>query len=130
MVYNQDKVKISLKGESTMTNAQIIFTESQKLMEAGVIGSTGRTIKAVVIDKDGNEQEKEFHEPEPIHTYAGWKERGYQVQKGEKAIAQFVIWKQVTKKAKDESEQDEKKMFMKKASWFKFSQVQKIEGDN
>lgn len=113
-----------------MTNADIIFTESQKLMEEGIIGTTGRKFTAKVVNAQGEEEEIEVLEAEPIHTYAGWKERGYQVQKGEKAVAQFTIWKHVTKKAKNEDEQDESKMFMQKASWFKFSQVQKIEGDN
>lgn len=113
-----------------MTNADIIFTNSQELMKAGVIGTTGRKFKAKIVNAEGIEEEIEVMEAEPIHTYAGWKERGYQVQKGEKAIAQFTIWKHITKKAKDDSEEDEQKMFMKKASWFKFSQVQKIEGDN
>lgn len=109
-----------------MTNEMIILNESVKLMEEGIIGTTGRTFKMNVI-QNGEEVEKEVQEPEPIHTYAGWKERGYQVQKGEKAIAQFTIWKHVTKKAKAEDEQDETKMFMKRASWFKFSQVAPIE---
>lgn len=96
-------------------------------MKAGIIGKTGRTFNAKVINADGEEEEVVVEEAEPIHTYAGWKERGYQVQKGEKAIAQFTIWKHVTKKAKKEGEEDEQKMFMKKASWFKFSQVAPIE---
>ena len=110
-----------------MTNADIIFTNSQELMKAGIIGKTGRTFTAKVINEDGEEEEVVVEEAEPIHTYNGWKERGYQVQKGEKAIAQFMIWKHVTKKAKVEGEDDETKMFMKKASWFKLSQVEPIE---
>ena len=110
-----------------MTNADIIFTQSQELMKEGILEPTGRTFKAVIINADGEEEEVIMEEAEPIHTYAGWKERGYQVQKGEKAIAQFTIWKHVTKKAEVEGEQDEQKMFMKKASWFKFSQVAPIE---
>ena len=113
-----------------MTNADIIFTQSQELMKAGILEPTGRTFKAKVVNGDGEEEEIEVQEAEPIHTYNGWKARGYQVQKGEKAIAQFTIWKHVTKKAKSEDEEDEQKMFMKRASWFKMSQVKKIEGDN
>ena len=110
-----------------MTNADIIFTESQRLMEEGIIGTTGRKYKAIVVNAQGEEEEIEVMEAEPIHTYNGWKERGYQVQKGEHAIAQFAIWKHVTKKAENEDEKDESKMFIKKASWFKFSQVAPIE---
>lgn len=110
-----------------MTNADIIFTESQELMKKGIIGKTGRTFTAKVVNADGEEEEIVVEEAEPIHTYRKWKELGYQVQKGEKAVAQFMIWKHVTKKAENEGEEDERKMFMKKASWFKFSQVAPIE---
>ena len=37
-----------------------------------------------------------------------------------------MIWKHTTKKAKDETEEDETKMFMKKASFFTIKQVEKI----
>ena len=110
-----------------MTNADIIFTNSQELMKAGIIGKTGRTFTAKVINADGEEEEVVVEEAEPIHTYQKWKELGFQVQKGEKAVAQFMIWKHVTKKAEKEGEEDERKMFMKKASWFKLSQVAPIE---
>lgn len=110
-----------------MTNADIIFTHSQELLKQGILAPTGNTFKAIIVNADGEEEEVVVEEAEPIHTYNGWKERGYQVQKGEKAIAQFTIWKHVTKKAKKEGEEDEQKMFMKKASWFKFSQVAPIE---
>ena len=110
-----------------MTNAEIIMRQSLDLMQDGVLQPTGRTITAVVINAEGEEEEREFQEPEEIHTYAGWKDRGYQVQKGEHAIAQFTIWKHVTKKSKEDAEQEERKMFMKKASWFKASQVAPIQ---
>lgn len=65
-------------------------------------------------------------EPEPIHTYTKWKELGYQVQKGEKAITSFMIWKYAIKKGQEqeqeskdtESNENKGKMFMKKASFF------------
>ena len=44
----------------------------------------------------------------------------------ESNIAQFTIWKHVTKKAKAESEEDEEKMFMKRASFFSYEQVEPI----
>ena len=106
-----------------MTNAMIIFNNSVEFMEQGIIGTTGRTV--VVEDQNGNK--KELKEPEAIHTYAKWKELGYQVQKGQKAIASFCIWKHTVKEASDETKEDESKMFMKKASFFKFSQVEKNE---
>lgn len=110
-----------------MTNVQIIMNESQHLMEEGIIKPTGRTITVEMVNEDGEIEQVKIPEPEPIHTYQKWKELGYQVQKGEKAIAQFSIWKHTTKKSEVEGEEDEQKMFMKKASWFKFSQVAPIE---
>ena len=105
-----------------MTNAMLIFNNSVELMEQGIIGTTGRTV--VVEDQNGNK--KELKEPEAIHTYAKWKELGYQVQKGQKAVASFCIWKHTVKEANDETKEDESKMFMKKASFFKISQVEKM----
>ena len=61
-----------------------------------------------------------------ITVYAKWKELGYKVQRGQKAIASFCIWKHTVKEASDETKEDESKMFMKKASFFKFSQVEKM----
>ena len=113
-----------------MTNAQIIFNESMKLMESGIIGTTGRTF--VFEDADGNK--KEIQEPEPLHTFARWKELGYIVKKGEHAKAAFYIWKAGKgKKASEEDAnadgektQEQMKMFMKKAFFFTFDQVEKI----
>lgn len=70
-----------------MKNADIIFTQAQELMKAGIIGKTGRTSTAKVVNADGEEEEIIVEEAEPIHTYAKWKELGFQVQKGEKAVA-------------------------------------------
>ena len=108
-----------------MTNAQIIFMESCRLMEEGVIGTTGR--KLLMDMPDGTT--KEFMEPEPIHTYNTWKALGYQVRKGEKNIASFTIWKARTKKGEatgDEEGQEETRMFMKTAHFFKISQCEMI----
>ncbi len=110
-----------------MTNEQIVFTNRMTLMEQGVIGTTGRTVK--VADNAGNE----FYvaEPEEIHTYQAWKTLGYQVRKGQKAVASFAIWKHVTKKkSKDKAEEDSEekgRMFMKVASFFSASQVDAIQ---
>lgn len=106
-----------------MTNAQIIFNESQRLAEAGLIQYTGREFS--VKDDAGNVMT--IKETEPIHTYNAWKALGYQVQKGQKAVAQFVIWKHKSGKVDEETgEQGTDKMFMKKASFFKFDQVEAI----
>ncbi len=120
-----------------MTNAQIIFQESLNLMENGVIKGTGRMFEAVIVDKDGNETKQMVEEPEAIHTYATWKQLGYQVKKGEKAKASFTIWKYVEGKKETievkytdgttgTEEVDNNKMFMKKAHFFTMDQVEKI----
>ena len=111
-----------------MTNQEIILREQINLMKEGKIGSTGRMIK-IILDK----QEMIIKEPEPIHTYATWKQLGYQVQKGQKAVASFMIWKFVSKEKEPDQmtgnpilDTPDEKMFMKKSNWFTFSQVQEI----
>lgn len=108
-----------------MTNEMIILWESVELMEKGLIGTTGRTFE--VEDKDGNK--RILQEPEQIHTFSTWKEMGYSVKKGEHAVASFYIWKYVTggKKAESDESADEAKgrCIMKKAFFFKRSQVEK-----
>lgn len=108
-----------------MTNAMIVLLKSVELMEQGVLKPTGQ--KVIVEMADGN---KEYDVPEPIHTYQTWKSLGYQVKKGEKAVAQFPIWKYTKKKSKDMSEDEAQEngyCFMKLSSWFKAEQVQKME---
>lgn len=110
-----------------MTNAQIIFNESMKLLEAGIIGTTGRSFETV--NEDG--ETVTIMEPEPLHTFAHWKSLGRQVKKGEHAKASFIIWKQgkaYTKKNKETGEEEEKegRMFMKKSSFFTLDQTEPI----
>lgn len=102
-----------------MTNADIIFNESQKLAKEGIIQYTGREF--TFEDADG----KKFviKETEPIHTYNTWKEMGFQVKKGQKAVAQFTIWKYSGKK-NEETDEEEGHMFMKRASFFSARQVE------
>lgn len=101
----------------------IIFNESQRLAEEGILNYTGREVTYT----DENGEEKTYKEVETIHTYATWKELGYQVQKGEKAKAQIVIWKFVAgKKNEETNEEQDNKMFMKKSSFFTLSQVKAI----
>lgn len=115
-----------------MTNEQIIYKHQLELLKRGIIGTTGR----VIVGQDTDGKEIEIQEPESIHTYAGWRECGYQVKKGQKAIATFNIWKCSKKKKNDkenESEEKEEKeyMFLTKAFFFSRNQVEKIiEKDN
>lgn len=106
-----------------MTNADIIFKESQQLAKDGVIEYTGKVLQF----KDDAGNVIEVQETEPIHTYNAWKSIGFQVQKGQKAVAQFTIWKHCNGKVDEETgEEKPGKMFMKKASFFTARQVQAI----
>jgi len=111
----------TLKEGTIMTNETIIFHHRYELMQEGVLASTGRTIE--IETEDGK---RLIPEPEEIHTYAAWKALGFQVKRGEHAIATFPIWKHVSKKAEKENEPDEEKMFQTKAFFFKLDQVEPI----
>lgn len=106
-----------------MTNNQIIMGERIDLMEQGVIGSTGKVFRC--IDDTGNEII--LDEPEEIHTYQAWRDLGYQVRKGEKAVARFPIWKYTTRRARKEDDEDREFMFMKMSAFFTRRQVDPIE---
>lgn len=108
--------------DNKMTNAMIIMFQQEALAEAGILEYTGREIEVALPD----ESVMTFKEVEPIHTYSRWRELGFQVQKGETAIAKFKVWKHTSKKNK-ETDEDESRMFMKTASFFKQSQVKEIE---
>lgn len=116
------------KGE-TMTNEQIIFNVRVQLMEEGKIGSTGRFFE---IQNEEGKTEK-IPEPEEIHSFSRWKEYGYSVKKGEKAIAKIEIWKKGTKKEETEEEENAEKkerMFKKVAFFFSPAQVEPIREGN
>lgn len=112
---------------ATMTNSEIITRARIELMEAGKIGTTGRILTVNL----GGGETKSFPEPEEIHTYGHWKSMGYQVRKGEKAIAELMIWKYGTRKQKAEDSEEDGgnrggRCFMKRAFFFKPDQVEKI----
>ena len=115
-----------------MTNAAIILNESIRLMKAGILSGSGRY--AIMLDENGAEKPVEL--PEPIHTFAAWKQAGYIVKKGEHAIARFTIWKYAAgRNANAESENPDAdgeettpgRMFLKQAFFFKASQVERIQ---
>ena len=111
-----------------MTNEQIIFGQAQQLAEQGKIVYTGREFVATL--DDGSEVT--IKETEDIHTFAGWKERGFKVKKGEHAVAKFTIWKHSNAKLEtlpmqDGSEAeyiDKGRMFMKLSAFFAAHQVE------
>lgn len=115
-----------------MTNDEIIMKASFELMKDGKIGTSGRTL--IKVDKDGNETE--VPEPEAIHTFQYWKQFGYSVKKGQKAVAAIQIWKNTTKKVDVEGKDrqtgeivtetvDVNKMIRKVAYFFSASQVER-----
>lgn len=112
-----------------MTNSQIIFNESLELMKQGIIGSTGRQL--IYEREDGTKES--VPEPEPIHTFVMWKSLGYEVKKGQKAIAKFAIWKHKSagrrknRKTGEEVETEEK-LFLTDAYFFRKDQVEPIMG--
>ena len=102
---------------------EMIITLELKLMEQGIIKGTGKFIE--VENSDGEKKNLEI--PEEIHTYQAWKAKGYQVQKGEKAIAKFAIWKHVNGKVDEETGKKRKdKMFLKVSAFFTIDQVKAI----
>ena len=108
-----------------MTNAMIILMESVKLMEEGKLNGTGKFIEV----EDGNGGKKQLEIPETIHTYAKWKELGYQVRRGEKSEIKIQVWKYRGKSHTDEESGETietGKCFMKVASFFTMAQVDAI----
>ena len=104
-----------------MTNGEIILRESLRLVDEGILKTTGR----VFVQELPDGTKVELPEPEPIHTYNGWKDLGFQVKKGEKAKASFPIWKYHGKKD-EETGEESGRCWQRKASWFTFDQVEKI----
>ena len=111
-----------------MTNAQIIFNASVKLMQDGIIKGTGRVFQFE--DEDGLH---ELEEPEALHTFATWKELGRVVKKGEKARAKIQIWKYAKSKNTDDAAEDVQKLeesdgrcFMKTAYFFTIDQTEPL----
>lgn len=88
-----------------MTNNQIIFQNAIALAEAGILKT----------DENGM--------PETIHTYKGWQDLGFQVQKGQTAVAKFAIWKHTPARTKKDGTEMPEGMFLKTSAWFTFDQV-------
>ena len=118
-----------------MTNATIILNESIRLMEEGKLNGSGQFAE---IETENGKQTIEL--PEAIHTFNGWKSRGYKVKKGEHSSIKFPIWKHTTKTADTDTgnaeldamnaqinaQGGESRMFMKTAAFFTFAQVEPI----
>lgn len=64
-----------------------------------------------------------------IHTFNGWKERGFRIRKGEHAVARFSIWKFTSKvvMVKDDgTEISKENCFLKESCWFSTKQVEAV----
>ena len=112
-----------------MTNEQIILMERIRLMDEGILKGTGKIF--VAEDAEGNKKTLEL--PEEIHTFNGWKQRGFQVKKGEKSQIKFPIWKYTERKVKEEEKTGNPledapiaNMFMKLSAFFTIDQVEAI----
>lgn len=110
-----------------MTNEMIIFNNRIELQKKNIIKGTGNMIE---VEKNG--EKITLEEPEEIHTFNGWKQRGYKVKKGEHSSIKFPIWKYVEKKKKPEEltgngiiDAPETNMFMKMSAFFTQAQVEK-----
>ena len=88
-----------------MTNVEIILGNMMVLVADGVISPDAE-----------------------IHTYARWKSLGYQVKKGQTAIAKFPIWKYTKGKRNmtEEEAQARGYCFMKMSAFFSDAQVERI----
>ena len=110
------------------TNEMIILDHAQQLAEEGKIAYTGNTVTLETVDGEGIV----FKETKQIHTYARWKAMGFQVRRGEKAVAKFKVWKHVAGKKKDDDGEEKTaeagrgKMFFKQAAFFSVAQVDPI----
>lgn len=93
-----------------MTNIEIIEKAKTNLVANGIIESN-----------------------EELHTYNHWKQLGYQVFKGEKAVVSLVIWKNTGKKKDDDEDGEAEKkqgsgyMIHKRAYFFSTKQVFKLD---
>ena len=96
-----------------MTNVQIISLATAEFVKNGALKLIGGI-------------------PEEIHTFEGWKERGFGVRKGEKSDIRITIWKHGTKKIKDKdgNETEKSAMFLKESAFFRRSQVDEINTKN
>ncbi|MCR5254620.1 MAG: ArdC family protein [Acetatifactor sp.] len=99
-----------------------------ELLKDGIIKSTGRSFTF----ENENGEKITVNEPEPMHTFAKWKELGRQVKKGEHAKTSVLIWKSGKGKQTDDEnpeadgEKTNVKMFMKKAFFFTLEQTEPI----
>ena len=108
-----------------MTNREIIEAEKAELYRNGLLKAIRHTQIEVI--RNGERQIEEIPIIEPIHTYQGWKARGYQVRKGEKSNIRITIWKHTNARTTKEGKEIPEKTFLKESAFFTGDQVDKIE---
>lgn len=108
-----------------MTNVEIIFNESVKLMNDKHISGSG----VVGYSPDGKKMEL----PETIHTPATWRQLGFAVKKGQKAVSEFPIWKRGNEPVDEFDDIRDGKfdyeLMLKQVSWFTKDQVRPTSSD-
>ena len=107
-----------------MTNSRIVMNQALELMNQGILKPSGR----MFIQELPDGTQVEMPEPEVIHTYSGWKKRGYQVRRGQKAVARFPIWKHGEQVDQETGEVKDSHCFQKLAAWFTMDQVERVRG--
>lgn len=105
-----------------MTNEMIVLNARFELMKQGKVDSTGRMLEYVGADGEA----VRVPEPEEIHTFARWKEMGFSVKKGEKAVAKLPIWKHTAKVNDETGEEEDARMFLKTSAFFARHQVSEV----
>lgn len=100
-----------------MKNEEKIMQMRVNLMNNRIIGTTGK--KMPWKDSEGNEVM--IDEPAEIHTYTGWKRKGFQVPRGTKAKIFIPIWNYIT------LDDGTRTMMERNAPFFTPDQVQAIE---
>ena len=104
-----------------MKNEYTILIQKEELAKEGKIKYTGRVLRF----ETPTGETIEYRETEQIHTFAEWKNKGYKVIKGQKAVAKFPIW--IPTKKKTDNNKMEIRFWLKNSAWFSKSQVEKIE---
>jgi len=76
-----------------------------------------------ILDKYGADEARKYEPKENCFTFNGWKERGYQIKKGEKALKSSIFIKYTDKEGKT-------KAGFKTINVFYYLQVEKIGEEN
>lgn len=103
-----------MKNEITIMEHQEVLAKERKIKYTGRVLKFTTPMGEVI----------EYKETEQICTFMEWKNKGYKVIKGQKAVAKFPIW--VPTKNKVGEDKIEIRFWLKNSAWFSESQVKKI----